>query len=128
MSQPTSSFSAIEFQSARDPWQYLVDAGLPDSSVKVADGELQSLYQMLDELDEYHLAFALVVGERDAPELFSHKAANLLSHESLSVRLNAYNLLREVPREAITDELCAAVQSILLSCPERERFSDALSR
>lgn len=123
-----SSFSTLEFCAAADPWQYMVESGLPDSEVRVAEHEITKLYEALDELDEYHLAFALVIGERDAPSKFAMKAAQFLNHESMSVRLNAHNLLKEVEQQDISDELTEAVNAALASCPEREQFANVLDR
>lgn len=123
-----SSFSTMEFCAADDPWQYIVESGLPDDEMRVAECEITKLHEALDELDEYHLAFALVIGERDAPSKFAIKAAQFLNHESLSVRLNAYNLLKEVKQQDITNELTVAVNTALASCPEREQFMNVLDR
>ena len=123
-----SSFLTSEFCNASDPWQYMVDSGLPDGEVCIAEAEIAKLYDILDELDEYHLAFALVIGERDAPAKFAMKAARFLNHESMSVRLNAHNLLKEVERQDITAELTEAVNEALQQCPEREHFADVLVR
>lgn len=122
----TSSFTAAEFRVARDPWKYLVASGLTDATVHISATELLNLHKSLPTLDEYHLAFALVVGMREDPVLFSLKAAPLLAHESMSVRLNAYNLLRDVPDSAVTNKLRAAISLGLSECPEREKFADLL--
>ena len=106
----------------------MVDSELPNGELAVAPAEIVKLHEVLDELDEYHLAFALVIGERDAPAKFAMKAARLLNHESMSVRLNAYNLLKEVGQQDVTDELIEAVKAALEHCPERDDFTDVLAR
>jgi hypothetical protein len=86
-------FRIDEFARSEDPWQYILDSGIMELPSESVRRELANLKDRLDDLDEYHLAFALPIAERHAPAAFAGPARRLLDHESLSVRINAQRVL-----------------------------------
>jgi hypothetical protein len=121
-----SRFSTEEFISSAKPWDYMVGSGVCEPDSTLSAEELNALHGVLNDLDELHLGFALVLGENFAPELFAPDAARLLGHPDLGVRVNAYRVLRAVPVHSFTDILKEAVIEGLSRCPERDTFADTL--
>lgn len=122
----TPQFSAEKFLASSKPREYLRSLSLYDPP-PVPQQELIKLHDVLNDLDEVHLVFTLVLAH-PAPELFAEDAAQFLTHPSMSVQVQAYNLFRAVPAERITDKLKEAVNRGLAGCPERDIFADALCR
>lgn len=121
-------FSTRLFAQSENPWQYMQEAGWEATDFHIAETELSRLQGALSYLDEYHLAFAMVIAERICPTGFALQAADMLNHPSMSVRVNAYRVLRAVPLANITDKLRYAVRNGLATCPECNHFRDALDR
>jgi hypothetical protein len=120
-------FSADDFLASSRPWDYMVSSSLSDPTWTLPRQELAKLHNVVNDLDEAHLVYTLLLAEGYAPELFAEDAARFLAHTSMSVRIKAYRVLRAVPAERITDSLREAVNKGLSECPEREDFADALS-
>ena len=121
-------FSAREFAASEKPWDYMIQSGWEEPELQVPEAELLQLHDALGSLDEYHASFALAIAERLAPSKFAIVAARLLTHPSMSVRINAYRVIQAVPSEDISDDLREAVEAGLEKCPERNHFADALQR
>ena len=121
-------FSAETFLASSKPWDYMVSSRLSDPTWTLPRQELTKLHGVLNDLDEGHLVYTLLLAEGHAPELFAEDAAKFLAHTSMSVRIKAYRVLRAVPVERITDSLREAVNRGLSGCPEQRDFADALSR
>lgn len=120
-------FILKEFLASEKPWIYMSEI-FDSSDWMVPVSELQSLLATMPLMNEVHLSCALAIAEHSQPDLFAKLAASLLSHESMSVRINAYRVLRAIPKESIDNTLRLAVSDGLEKCPERPRFGDALSR
>ena len=121
-------FSAETFLASSRPWDYMVSLSLSDPTWTLPPQELTKLHDVLNDLDEEHLVYTLLLAESHAPELFSEDAARFLINPSMSVRIKSYRVLRAVPAERITDRLREAVNQGLSGCPERKDFADALVR
>lgn len=121
-------FSAETFLASSRPWDYMVSSSLSDPTGTLPPQELAKLHDALDDLDEEHLVYTLLLAEGHDPELFAVDAAKFLADPSMSVRIKAYRVLRAVPAERITDKLREAVNRGLSGCPERGDFADALVR
>lgn len=89
-------FRADEFARSIDPWQYILETGIMELPSESVRRDVMELKDRLDQLDEYHLAFTLPIAERHAPAAFAGPAKRLLTHESLSVRINAQRVLDAV--------------------------------
>jgi hypothetical protein len=122
------SFCTTDFVASTKPWDYMVSSGLCNPDSTLPEEELIALHAVLSSLDEEHLGFALVIAENFAPERFAVDAAKLLGHHSLSVRVNAYRVIRAVPAQSLTDSLKEAVAKGLSECPQQEAFADVLIR
>lgn len=106
----------------------MITKGWEKPEFRIPDVELLQLRDMLESLEEYHICLVLGMAERFSPSDFSIVSAQLLSHPSMSVRINAYRVTRAVAPEDISDDLRQAVSRGLEKCPERDRFADALKR
>lgn len=123
----TTTFSISGFISADKPWTYLEQCGLHEEVFPVTANQCDALLNLMDTLDEVHLSYALVIARRQCPGKFAMVAASLLAHESMSVRLNAYNLLSDLSREEFSGPIQDAVTEALNKCPEEKHFADLLS-
>ncbi len=123
-----SKFLAMAFLEHAKPWDYMVATGLCEPTATLSDRELTTLHSALRDMDEEHLALALVIAENFGPELFAEDAARLLGHPSLSVRVNAYRVLRAVPPHYLSNGVREAVANGLSACPEASAFADVLAR
>lgn len=122
-----TSFSIDAFLASEKPWKYLDESGFEGPDWRLTETQLGAVRAALPEMGWSHLAMALVLAERHAPRSFADQAAGLLGHPSMSVRINAYRVLRAVPRGEIDDVLEEAVNAGLTRCPERADFKDALA-
>jgi len=123
-----AQFCVSEFVSREKPWDYMVESGLCEPDAQISEQQLSVLRDSLDQMDEVHLAFAMVIAENSFPHLFAHDAARFLSHSSLSVRVNAYRVIRAIPSDLLSTDIEQAVVDGLSTCPEKDEFSDALVR
>jgi len=121
-------FSVHAFCNSDDPWEYMNRVGLTAGVVVLSDDELSELQEAIPSLDEYHLAHALVIAEHAQPTRFGVIAADLLQHSSMSVRINAYRVLRAIPADDLSQSLIARVKHNLHDCPEQKEFADAVCR
>jgi hypothetical protein len=122
------SFSAAGFLASDRPWDYIALSSLSDPTWTPPQQELAELHNAINNLDEAHLVYTLLIAEGYDPERFATVAARNLGHTSMAVRIKSYRVLRAVPAERITDGLREAVKKGLLGCPERNDFADALLR
>lgn len=122
------SFNTGDFMSSDKPWDYMVSTGLCANDSTLSQQELTALHSAIYDLDDAHLALTLVIAENFAPDTFAEDAARLLGHPSLSVRVNAYRVLRAIPAHMLSQRIRDAVTLCLSECPERDIFADALSR
>ncbi|MFN0020613.1 MAG: hypothetical protein ACKVP0_20335 [Pirellulaceae bacterium] len=122
------TFTFTGFVASRDPWEYILESGMSAPGWQIPVQELQLLASGLNELDELHLAFALALAENSRPDLFIDSAITFLNHLSLSVRINAYRVLRAVPREYFDQNIRMAIMVALRACPEAIEFADIASK
>ena len=88
-----TQFQVHEFTRSRDPWQYILDSGIMEISTDSVRREMDELRREWEQMDEFHLAFALPIVERHGANDFRTQATRLLDHSSLSVRINAQRVI-----------------------------------
>jgi hypothetical protein len=124
----TIHISLDEFLATEKPWEFLADRLESQPDGIVPESDLLALRNAMPLMDDSHLACALPIAEYTQPLLFADLSARLLSHSSMSVRVNAYRVLRAIREESIDESLRRTVTDHLKQCPEAEHFSDALAR
>ena len=120
-------FSAIEFLNCNDVNWYVNQWYENTENRELTQEDLQILRASLKELDEVRLSVALAVFELNKIQDIGLDIVGYLNHESLSVRVNTYRLLKSIEISNVDATLIARFEEEIGSCPEKKEFADALS-
>jgi hypothetical protein len=111
MSKTTFEFDRFLALQSVDLHDYM-EPLIANADLRVPTNSLNDLLDSLGDFDHYHLVYAMILCSRFAPERFVGTLPRYLSHNEMSVRAAATNLLRELRREFITPELASTVAAV----------------
>jgi hypothetical protein len=100
---------------------HYVEALLADPTMKVSSQSLDRMLSDLPDYDEYHTVYALTLGVAHSPKAFVPHVVQYLGHEQSSVCCTAFNILKRLPDEFVTQELVESVQKVPV---DRKLYTD----
>lgn len=112
------SFSVAEFAAVADPYDYMVRCGFGDQEPRFPETELEKLSFSFKMLDEVRQAFAFAIAERFGSTQFFDAAIEYLHSHDSSVRLAAYNAVRSMTNNSLSEARRRAFNEALRSTPE----------
>ena len=101
-------FSTLQSLELHDYMEPLI----ANTYLRISDDEVDELMDRLDEYDHFHLVYAMLMCSNFAPERFVEFLPKYLSHNEMSVRAAATNILRGLNPRLITPRLIAIVEEV----------------
>lgn len=92
-----------------------VEPLLAQCNTILAPEVLLQLYSGMDQFDEFHRVYALLLGMQNAPRQFAPLLPTYLADANASVSSTSYNLLASLSLELITDDVLKSVRNVLAS-------------
>jgi hypothetical protein len=105
-----------------------VEPLLRDPATIVPKDDLERMYSELGTYDQYHLVYALELGNARLPDLFIRAVPSFLSSQEGSVSCAVWNLLNRLPDRYITRELVDSARDARVFRPLRDFAKEVLAR